>query len=123
MTTTCIVDAGDMAITQGNNYPPMIWQFLVSENPDILFDLTGSVFKLTCKWPGGTPIVKTSGVDPELVIDLPTSTLTWNYSTAQSRLFPLGRIGTYELERWMSGTQQSMVRAGISITAGDNPDV
>jgi hypothetical protein len=122
MTTFCIVDPGDMAITQGNNYPPMIWQFLVSENPDVLFDLTGSTFKLTVKWPGGTPIIKTSGIDAELAVDLPTSKLTWNYSTAQSRLMPLGRVGTYELERWIGLTQQSLVRAGLSVSAGDNPD-
>jgi hypothetical protein len=119
--TTCIVDPGDMAIIQGNNYPPMIWQFLTSENPDVLFDLTGSTFKLTVKWPGGTPIVVTSG-GPELVIDLTNSTLTWNYSTTQSRLMPVGRVGSYELERWINATQQSLVRAGLSVDPGDNPD-
>jgi hypothetical protein len=122
MVTTCIVDAGDMAITQGNNYPPMIWQFLVSEDPDVLFDITGSTFKLTITWPGGTPINKTSGIDPELVTDLTNSTLIWNYSTVQSRLLPLGRVGIYELERWAGGTQQSLVRAGVSVSAGSNPD-
>jgi hypothetical protein len=121
MTTSCIVDPGDMAITQGNNYPPMIWQFLESENPDVLFDLNGSIFQLRCVWPGGT-LTKNSDVDAELIVDLTDSTLTWNYTVAQSRLFPVGRIGTYELERWMSGTQQTMVRAGIAVTAGDNPD-
>jgi hypothetical protein len=118
----CIIDPGDMAIIQGNNYPPIIWQFLVSENPDVLFDLGGSTFKLMVTWPGGTPIVKTSGIDAELVIDPTNSTLTWNYSTAQSRLMPLGRIGSYELERWISGTQQSLVKAGLSVDAGNNPD-
>jgi hypothetical protein len=118
----CIVDPGDMAIVQGNNYPPMIWQFLVSENPDVLFDLTGSMFKLTVKWPGGTPIVESTPA-AALVINLTNSTLTWNYSVAQSRSMPVGRVGIYELERWSSATQQTLVRAGVSVVAGDNPDL
>jgi hypothetical protein len=122
MTTSCIVDPGDMAIIQGNNYPPIIWQFLVSENPDVLFDLTGSTFKLRVIWPGGT-LDKATGTDPELTIDFTNSKLTWNYTTTESRLFPLGRIAQYELERWITGSQQSLIRAGVAVLPGSNPDV
>jgi hypothetical protein len=118
----CIIDAGDMAIIRGNNHPPMIWQFLVSINPDVLFDLTGSIFKLTVRWPGGTAIVRTSGTDPDLVIDLVTSKLTWNYAVVDTRLMPLGRVGSYELERWIDSTQQTLVKGGLSVDPGDNPD-
>jgi hypothetical protein len=119
MTIACIVDAGDMAITQGNNYPPMIWQFLVSENPDVLFDISGSTFKLTLTWPGGS-LQKVSGIDADadLMVDLSNSTLIWNYSIAETWLLPVGRVATYELERWINTTQQSLVRAGVSVLQG-----
>lgn len=123
MTTACLVDPADIAIIRGNNYPPAMWQFLVSENPDVLFSLVGSVFKLTITWPGGADIIKASDVNPELAIDFVNSVLAWNYTTAQSRSLPLGRIARYELERWIGGTQQSLVVGGVAVELGTNPDV
>jgi hypothetical protein len=121
--SSCIIDPADLDIIRGNNYPPGKWQFLSSENPDVLFPLDGSVFKLTVAWPGlATPIVKSSDVDAELVIDLPTSILTWNYSVALSRSLPLGRIPRYEIERWIDGTQQSLVAGYLAVSIGSNPD-
>lgn len=118
----CIVDESDLEIIKGNNYPPAMWQFLVSEDPDVLFPLDGSVFKLTVTWaPSGT-IVKASDVDPELVIDFEQSVLTWNYTAAQARALPLGRIARYELERWIGTTQQSLISGRISVSKGANPD-
>lgn len=119
--TNCIVAAADMVIVQGNNFPPIKWQFLVSENPDVLFDLTGSVFKLTLVWPG-TVLALSSDTAGELVVDLPTSMLTWNYTATESRAMPAGRLGSYELERWIGGTQQSMISAAVIVSKGFNPD-
>jgi hypothetical protein len=122
MNDSCIIDPADIGIVQGNNYPPAKWQFLVSENPDVLFDLTGTVFKLKVTWPGGAPITKSSDLDAELAVDLATSILTWNYSTAQSRSLPLGRIARYELERWIGGSQQSLIAGRFAVGPGANPD-
>ena len=122
MTDPCLIDPADIPITQGNNYPPAMWQFLISENPDQIFDLSGSVFKLRVSWPGGVDINKSSDVDPDLTVDLTTSILSWNYGTATSRLLPLGRIARYELERWINATQQSLVTGRFVVSPGANPD-
>lgn len=116
------LDPADIAITRGNNSPPARWQFLQSENPDVLADLTGSNFKLTASWPGGS-IAKASDVNPtELSIDYLLSTLTWNYSTAQSRSLPLGRIARYEIEQWKGSGQQSLIAGYFVVDSGANPD-
>lgn len=118
---TCVIDESDIEITQGNNYPPIEWIFKVSENPDVLFDLTGSTFKLRIYWPGETLNVD-SNADPALAIDIPTSIVSWSYTTAQSRLLPLGRIARYELERWIAATQQSVISGYVAVSPGANPD-
>lgn len=113
--------SADIGIIRGNNYPPIQWLFLQSENPDVLLPLAGSIMKLTLIWPGGS-IAKTSGTDPELVIDTVGSVLTWNYSAAQSRSLPLGRVAQYEIERWLSGSQQTQETGFVVVEAGNNPD-
>lgn len=117
-----MINPADIEITRGNNFPPAKWQFLASEDPDVYFPLDGSTFKLEVTWPGAAAIIKTSPGDPELVIDLDVSTLTWNYSTAQSRSLPLGRIARYEIERWAGTTQQSLIVGYFIVDAGANPD-
>lgn len=121
MNDTCVLESGDLEIVQGNNYPPAQWQFLVSMDPDVLFDITGSVFKLTVTWPGGE-IEKSSDIDDDLAVDLPTSMVVWNYSSDDSRSLPLGRIARYELERWIGLTQQTMIKAAVAVSTGYNPD-
>lgn len=117
----CLIDQADVAIRRGNNHPPVKWQFLISENPDVIFPLDGSSFRLTVYWPGGT-ILKSSVVDPELAIDLATSIVTWNYTVEESRSLPLGRCARYELERWIGETQQSHIDGYIAVSMGYNPD-
>lgn len=116
-----MIEPTDIEITRGNNYPPIKWIFKVSENPDVLFDLTGSSFKLRVYWPGQTIDID-SVVDPALAIDLPTSIVSWTYTTVQSRLLPLGCIARYELERWITGTQQSVISGFVAVSPGANPD-
>lgn len=115
------LDPPDIAIIRGNNYPPAMWQFLISDNPDELSDLTGSVFKLEVTWPGGS-ILRSSDANPELAVDLVNALLTWNYSTSQSRSLPLGRVPRYEIERWIGGAQQSLIVGYFIVDAGANPD-
>lgn len=112
----------DIEIIRGNNFPPAKWQFLASEDPVEFYPLDGSVFKLEVTWPGAPAIIKTTDADSELVIGLADSTVTWNYSTEQSRSLPLGRIARYELERWAGGTQQSLIAGYFVVDAGANPD-
>lgn len=119
---SCIVDPADIPITRGNNFPPVQWLFLASENPDVLFNLAGSVFKLRVYWPA-QQINVASDTDPlVLAIDLVTAIVQWNYSVADSRLLPAGRIARYELERWIGGTQQSVIAGFVAVEIGANPD-
>lgn len=118
--TNCSSSA-DIVMTRGNNHPPLMWQFLVEENPDVLFDLAGSVLKLRLIWPGAS-IARSSDSDADLVIDYPNSTLAWFYTSAVSRSLPLGRLTQYEIERWIADTQRTLVRGSISAVQGNNPD-
>lgn len=120
MTACCNLN-GDISVIRGNNYPPLMWQFLESEDPDVLFDLTGSTFKLRIVWPGGT-VTKSSDLDADLTIDYVNSVLAWAYAADWSRSLPLGRLPRYEVERWIGGTQQSMVEAFLVVSQGNNPD-
>lgn len=117
----CLVDPADINITRGNNYPPIQWQFLSSENPDVIFPVTGSVFKLTIVWRGHS-IIRSSDIDPGLTIDVSTSILTWNYSSDESRSLPLGRIARYEIERWIGGNEQTFIDGYVAVDEGLNPD-
>lgn len=121
MNTPCCTSDADIPVIRGNNYPPMIWQFLSEEDPDVLFDLTGSVFKLNITWPGGT-VHKSSDVDSDLALDIVDATLTWTYTEDWSRSLPFGRSTRYEIERWIDGTQQTLVRGNVIVSQGDNPD-
>lgn len=121
MTFSCSSDQADVEIIRGNNFPPVQWQLLISENPDVILPLDGSVFRLTVVTPT-TTIVKSSDVDPELTIDLATSIVTWSYSTTESRLLPLGRLSRYELERLKDLTQQSVIAGYFAGKEGNNPD-
>lgn len=111
----------DIPVVRGNSHPPMQWQFLVSENPDVLFDLTGSVFKFTLNWRGGS-VERSSDVDADLTVDYDNSILVWSYTTAQSRELPLGRLSRYEVERWIGGTQRTLVCGYVIVSEGSNPD-
>lgn len=110
-----MADAADIDIIRGNNYPPATWQFLQSFDPDILFPLSGSTFKLTIAWSGMV-------ITPPLAIDAATSTVQWNYSTDDSRGLPLGRQARYEIERWTGAIQQTLIRGHFVVSEGDNPD-
>lgn len=114
--------AEDIQLFLGNNYPPIVWQFLVTENPDVLFDLAGSEFVLTVKWPGGT-LSKDSALDAAFTVDLGSSTVTWAYTLAESRLLPRGRLSSYELERRINGSQQTFIIGHVVVDgSGSNVD-
>jgi hypothetical protein len=123
--TTIDPDSGDIAIRQGNNFPPIRWQFLSSENPDVLFPIDGKSFQLTITWAGGTIEHGTSDAAPVLLIDTESSTVTWNYTVNESRQIPLGRIARYDLEaRGLVGsTQSTWIAARVVVEEGINTDV
>lgn len=110
-------------ITQGNNYPPVVWEFL--DEDDNLIDLSGSVMRLRIVWPRNGPaqIDRRSDSDPSLVLDGPAGRLTWNYTTSDSRQIPLGDgVAIYEIERWVGTTQQTILRDKVICSRGDNSD-
>lgn len=122
--TTCACDTEAAAITivRGNNYPPVKWQFLISENPDVIFPLDGSIFKLRVTWPGDAIDVASDDASSALVIDLALSIVSWNYTVDDSRSLPLGNLGRYALERWLGAAQQVLISGDVIGAGGDNPD-
>jgi hypothetical protein len=114
-----MTSCANLRIVRGNNYPPLQWQILVSKEPDVLMDLTGSAFYLAIFGPGIDLDVSTLD---ELQVDLGQSIVKWSYTVAQSRLFPLGRQTSYELERRIGTTQQVLAVGQIRATDGLNPD-
>jgi hypothetical protein len=114
-----MTSCANVSLIRGNNYPPLQWQFLVTSDPPLLMDISGSVFFLSIDGPGISFIVSTND---QLAIDVNQAILSWPYTVAQSRLFPLGRVTSYEIERRV-GTTQQVLAAGM-ICAGDglNPD-
>jgi hypothetical protein len=87
---------------------------LDAENPDDLADLTNSNFELEVKWRGGGFTLSTLA-DPELVINVPAATLTWNYSKTRSASLPAGRVSTYYLRRLYETTRRTLVEAMIDV--------
>jgi hypothetical protein len=116
----CSPNPSDIVIIQGNNFPPARWQCLASENPDVIFPLDGNIIKLQIIWPGGS--LNASSDTPAIEVDLATSIISWNYTIAQSRTLPRGRLTSYELERWEGAIQQTIARGAVIVSPGDNPD-
>lgn len=119
----------DQIITQGENDPPLQWQFLENDVPDDqdplpadLFDLTGSTLYLTI-YKGRTVLVDiNTDDDPELVMDASDATLTWTPPIATTRILPLGRIAKYEVERRIGNSQGRLVAGSIIVEEGRNDD-
>ncbi|MCJ2084580.1 hypothetical protein MKK88_01035 [Methylobacterium sp. E-005] len=91
-------------IWQGDSTPPQTWGF---QNPDgSLIDLTGSTFALTVM-NGATLLISALSSDGSgaLTVNLATSTVSWNYTSAQS-LMILTSGATYQLHRMIGGTTQ-----------------
>lgn len=91
-------------VWQGDSTPPQTWGF---QNPDgSLIDLTGSTFALTIT-NGASLLISALSSDGSgtLAVNLATSTVSWNYTSAQSLSIPTSGA-TYQLHRQISGTTQ-----------------
>ena len=89
---------------------PVGWR--LKDGDGNLFDLTGSTFQLSIAAAGIVLIAKSSDAADGLAIDVPGATVTWTPTLAESRLIPLGRVASYELERRI-GTAQEIVAWGL----------
>lgn len=98
---------------------PVGWR-LKDGNGD-LFDLTGSSFQLSIAAAGVVLIAKNSDADG-LAIDISGATVTWTPSLAESRLIPLGRVASYELERRIGATQEIVAWGSVEGLGGINAD-
>lgn len=90
------------AVWQGDDTPPKVWSFGPAGAPT---DLTGSAFMLTVT--GAAALISVMSGDPggALAIDIPTGTVSWNYTKAQSLGIPASGA-TYQLHRLIGGTTQ-----------------
>lgn len=90
------------AVWQGDDTPPKVWSFGPAGAPT---DLTGSAFMLTVT--GAATIISVLSGDPgsALAIDIPTGTVSWNYTKVQSLGIP-GSGATYQLHRLIGGKTQ-----------------
>jgi hypothetical protein len=119
----------DQIIIEGENDPPIVWQFLKNDiaddaqpTPQDLFDLTGSTLYLTI-YRGTTVIVDiNTDDDAELVINTIDSTLTWTPPLATTRALPRGRIAKYEVERRVGLSQGRLIAGSIVVLEGRNDD-
>lgn len=113
----------DIEIIAGNDHPLAMWQFLVSEHPDVLFPLDElDDFSLMVRWPGTEIIRNTIDHPQELAVDISNSIVTWAYTLAHSRALPQGRIARYELERWRHGKEQTFIAGRMIASLGNNAD-
>jgi hypothetical protein len=87
-----------------------------------LFDLMGSTFQLSIAAAGVVLITKNSDTADGLAIDVPGATVTWTPTLAESRLIPLGRVASYELERRISDTQEIVAWGQVEGLGGINAD-
>jgi hypothetical protein len=67
-------------------------------------------------------IAKNSEAADGLVIDVPGATITWTPSLAESRLIPLGRVASYELERRIGEAQEIVAWGQVEGLGGINAD-
>ena len=88
------------------------------------FDLTGSELVLRILDGDGTELLRlTSASDDEIEItDDAGGEFTISMSYEQTRLMPLGRVARYELERRVSGSQESFLSGFVFAEGGDNDD-
>jgi hypothetical protein len=97
------------AVWQGDDTPPKVWSFGPAGAPA---DLTGSAFMLTVT--GAATIISALSGDPgsALSIDIPTGTVSWNYTKVQSLGIP-GSGATYQLHRLIAGTTQLWAHGSV----------
>lgn len=114
-----------ISIDRGSS-DPIVFRFK-DEDEDgnqTLFDLTGSRLILTIAAKGVTLLRKDTELDPAAtVIDPAAATLTVALTPAETRLIPLGRVASYEVERWLSADDQSLMARGyVEGSGGINND-
>jgi len=99
---------------------PVAWR--LKQGDGSLFDLAGSSFRLSIAASGATLISKNSDAADGLAIDEGAATVTYTPSLAESRLVPLGRLASYELERRIDGAQEIVAWGQIEGLGGSNAD-
>ena len=99
---------------------PVGWRF--KDGDGNLFDLTGSSCRLSIAAAGVVLIAKNSESTDGLAIDVPGATVTWTPTLAESRLIPLGRVASYELERRIGSAQEILAWGPVEGLGGVNAD-
>jgi hypothetical protein len=99
---------------------PVAWRLQTGDGN--LFDLTGSTFRLSVAAAGVVLIAKDSEASDGLVIDVSQATVTWTPSLVESRLIPLGRLASYELERRIGDDQEIVAWGQVEGLGGINAD-
>ena len=99
---------------------PVGWR--LKDGDGDLFDLTGSTFQLSIAAAGVVLLAKNSANADGLAIDVPNATVTWTPTLAESRLIPLGRVASYELERRIGSAQEILAWGQVEGFGGINAD-
>lgn len=92
------------------------------KNGDDAFDLSGSemVFRATHR---GIEVLRKTTADDGLLMPSPTSgEVTLAYDFEESRLFSVGRLNRYELERRIDGNERTLIEGYITGEDGVNDD-
>lgn len=104
----------DFSLHRGTNEPVVEWAFPPSFDVD-------EEWELSVSWRGGS--LRASSEDGGLVVDLSERLVRWAYAAADTRLLPLGRVATYELERRTdAGGERVYAEGHITVAGGLNRD-
>jgi hypothetical protein len=119
----------DQVIVQGENDPPLVWQFLANDIPDDvtpapgdIFLLAGSTLFLTVSRGRQVLVAVNTDVHPELTIDPIEGKVFWTPPLETTRELPLGRVALYEIERRIASSQSRLIAGFLVVREGRNSD-
>lgn len=107
----------DIVLWTGNNAPRVIWR--------LPFDLTGSILVFTLFAARGEFVRRsdTGGLLLDLSSAPASGDVIWAYNASETRRFPRGLVGPYELERRIpGGEERTYVYGNITTIGGNNDD-
>lgn len=109
----------DIVVQRGANAPAITWIALSQFNPDLIFDLTGSIVRLTVALRDDTVLFRKEGNNDteDLFYRVATGIVTWVPTLVESRLIPVDPPGKYELE-YRFVTKQRVIALGSATGIG-----
>lgn len=109
----------NLSVWRGNTLDQVFW-FKTGTTP---IDLTGSTMVFTAVWTGGSLRKDNAGAGGFSITNAAGGEATLSLSVAETRAFPVGENVVYEIERWISGKQTTLLWGKLSVGGQVNVDV